>query len=277
MGKRIINTRSMVQDILTKTYYTYQIYNGKIVNRDRYLHINRNSVKFKNCNKNFGKINNGIKCFFEHTVGEDDKEPTRSHSRHPSASRAKTFHERSISRIKESSHHATMDHHGYETNNPAVLETYGEGDLNFVINQLFVDSNPPLKSDTVLILQVIEKDQKLSQVLSSYYAEKNNFVNQICATELSSEDCSSPKECYTTASFPYQYIATESKTNFGLKFRFHYRSHIFLRILRAEGLEQREVGVVRLDLEPFRTRVPEEFPFRIIKQIREINGSSYCR
>jgi hypothetical protein len=54
----------MVQDILTKTYYTYQIYNGKIVNKDHFLKINRNSVKFKSCNKNFGKINNGIKCFF---------------------------------------------------------------------------------------------------------------------------------------------------------------------------------------------------------------------
>lgn len=64
MGKRLINTRSMVQDILTKTYYTYQIYNGKIVNRDKFLRINRNSVKFRSCNKHFGKINNGIKCFF---------------------------------------------------------------------------------------------------------------------------------------------------------------------------------------------------------------------
>ena len=70
MGKRIINTRSMVQDILTKTYYTYQIYNGKIVNRDRYLRINRNSVKFRSCNKNITKINSGIKCFFQNTLGE---------------------------------------------------------------------------------------------------------------------------------------------------------------------------------------------------------------
>lgn len=70
MGKRLINTRSMVQDILTKTYYTYQIYNGKIVNRDKYLKINRNSVKFKNCNKNIGKVNNGIKCFFQNVVTE---------------------------------------------------------------------------------------------------------------------------------------------------------------------------------------------------------------
>lgn len=64
MGKRLINTRSMVQDILTKTYYTYQIYNGKIVNRDKFIKINRKSVKFRNCNQSVGKINNGIKNFF---------------------------------------------------------------------------------------------------------------------------------------------------------------------------------------------------------------------
>lgn len=69
MGKRLINTRSMVQDILTKTYYTYQLYNGQILNRDKFLKINRNSVKFRSGNKNFGKINNGIKCFFQKVVG----------------------------------------------------------------------------------------------------------------------------------------------------------------------------------------------------------------
>lgn len=35
--------------------------------------------------------------------------------------------------------------------------------------------------------------------------------------------------------------------------------------------------MIKLDLYPFRTRVPEEFPFRILKQIREIDGSNYCR
>jgi hypothetical protein len=87
------------------------------------------------------------------------------------------------------------------------LETYGEGSLNFVINQLFIDSNPPIKPDTTLVLQVIEKDKKLGQILNNYYAEKNNFVNQICTTE-AADDSHSPKDCYTTASFPYQYIAT---------------------------------------------------------------------
>jgi len=72
MGKRIINTRSMVQDILTKTYYTYQIYNGKIVNRDKFLRINRNSIKFRNSNKYFGKINNGITCFFRNVVSDKE-------------------------------------------------------------------------------------------------------------------------------------------------------------------------------------------------------------
>ena len=64
MGKRLINTRSMVQDILTKTYYTYHMYNGNILNRDKYLQIKRNSVQFRSSNQNFGKINNGIKSFF---------------------------------------------------------------------------------------------------------------------------------------------------------------------------------------------------------------------
>jgi len=63
----------MVQDILTKTYYTYQLYNGKILNKDKFLRINRNSIKFRSCNKNFGKINNGIKCFFENVVTDDSE------------------------------------------------------------------------------------------------------------------------------------------------------------------------------------------------------------
>ena len=65
MGKRLINTRSVVQDILTSTYYTYQLYNGTLANRDKFVKINRNSVKFRSCHKNFGKINNGIKSFFQ--------------------------------------------------------------------------------------------------------------------------------------------------------------------------------------------------------------------
>jgi len=65
MGKRLINAKSVVSDILTKKYYTYQIYNGKLVNKDKYMSINRNSVKFRNGNRNFGKINNRIKSFFK--------------------------------------------------------------------------------------------------------------------------------------------------------------------------------------------------------------------
>jgi hypothetical protein len=35
--------------------------------------------------------------------------------------------------------------------------------------------------------------------------------------------------------------------------------------------------VISLNLEPFKSRIAEEFPFRIVKQIREIDGESYCR
>lgn len=76
MGKRLINTRSMVQDILTKTYYTYQLYNGKLLNRDKFLRIKRDSVKFRSCNKNFGKINNGIKSFFQKIIDAPKKHNT---------------------------------------------------------------------------------------------------------------------------------------------------------------------------------------------------------
>jgi hypothetical protein len=172
----------MVQDILTKTYYTYQIYNGKIVNRDRYLKINRNSVKFKSCNKNFGKINNGIKCFFENIATEEGEKFNKDNEASTlPVSRTKTMHESSSGKLKDSQ--INMTHHGYETNNPKILETYGHGDLNFVINKLYIDSNPPIKADSILILQVIEKDQTLSQILNNYYAEKNNFVAHTCPTE----------------------------------------------------------------------------------------------
>lgn len=71
MGRRIINTQSMVHDIFTKTYYTYQIYNGKILNRDKFLTTNRNSIKFRNYDTTFGKINNCIKCFFKNISSND--------------------------------------------------------------------------------------------------------------------------------------------------------------------------------------------------------------
>lgn len=66
----------MVQDILTKTYYTYQLYNGKLLNRDKFLRIKRDSVKFRSCNKNFGKINNGIKSFFQKIIDAPKKHNT---------------------------------------------------------------------------------------------------------------------------------------------------------------------------------------------------------
>lgn len=116
-----------------------------------------------------------------------------------------------------------------------------------VIKHLFIDSNPPLKPDTILILQIIQKDNQLHKILNHYYAERNNFVKQVCQTELSDEEVTG-KDCWTTASFPYQYMASQARDAFGLKFRLHYRSHIYVRLLRAEGLEQREIGVIKLDL-----------------------------
>lgn len=58
-----------MSDILTKNYYTYQLYNGKLVNKDKYMSVNRNSPKFRQDNRNFGKINNGIKSFFKNKIG----------------------------------------------------------------------------------------------------------------------------------------------------------------------------------------------------------------
>lgn len=68
MGRRLINTRSRVVDILTGSYYTYHIYNGNLLNRDKFVTIKRDSVKFSDSNKNFGKINNGIKSFFRKVI-----------------------------------------------------------------------------------------------------------------------------------------------------------------------------------------------------------------
>lgn len=39
MGKRLINTRSIVQDYLENTFFTYQVYNGKIANKDKFVKI----------------------------------------------------------------------------------------------------------------------------------------------------------------------------------------------------------------------------------------------
>ena len=76
MGKRLINTRSVVQDILTKTYYSYQLYNGNIMNKNKYPTIKRNSIRFRSNNKSFGKINNGVKSFFHSPLnGNNSIEP----------------------------------------------------------------------------------------------------------------------------------------------------------------------------------------------------------
>lgn len=56
-----------------------------------------------------------------------------------------------------------------------------------------------------------------------------------------------------------------------------YHSHVYLRILKEDGLSQRELGVVRLSLEPFKARIPEEFGFGITKQIRNIDGVEHFR
>lgn len=68
MGRRLINVKSTIQDMLTKNYFTYSVYNGKLANRDKYQKIKRDSAKFKSCNKGFDKINNGIKSFFHKIV-----------------------------------------------------------------------------------------------------------------------------------------------------------------------------------------------------------------
>jgi len=48
MGKRLINTRSIVQDYLEKSFFSYELYNGKIVNKDKFVKIYRDSASFKN-------------------------------------------------------------------------------------------------------------------------------------------------------------------------------------------------------------------------------------
>ena len=44
MGKRLINTNSVVQDILTKTYYSYHLYNGNILNKEKELKKKKNTL-----------------------------------------------------------------------------------------------------------------------------------------------------------------------------------------------------------------------------------------
>lgn len=63
-----------------------------------------------------------------------------------------------------------LTHHGYETNNPHILETYGEGNYNFALNRMIIQSNPPLKPETMLVVQLIEKYQQLTDILNKFYA-----------------------------------------------------------------------------------------------------------
>ena len=67
MGKRLINTRSIVQDYLEKSFFSYELYNGKIVNKDKFVKIYRDSASFKNQHQTFGKINSGITQFFKNS------------------------------------------------------------------------------------------------------------------------------------------------------------------------------------------------------------------
>lgn len=99
MGKRLINVRSVVSDILTKTYYTYQIYNGKLVNKDKYMSINRNSAKFRNSNRNFGKINNGIKFFFKNKTGCGEYEGGQGEEYESKLNRTMLLEDKSLRKI----------------------------------------------------------------------------------------------------------------------------------------------------------------------------------
>jgi len=36
MAWRILNTKSMIEEYLHNMYFTYQIYNGKLVNKDKF-------------------------------------------------------------------------------------------------------------------------------------------------------------------------------------------------------------------------------------------------
>ncbi len=48
-------------------------------------------------------------------------------------------------------------------------------------------SNPPIKPDTMLMVQVIRNYQKMNEILNQSYAEKNNFFKYHCKTESGTE------------------------------------------------------------------------------------------
>jgi hypothetical protein len=106
-------------------------------------------------------------------------------------------------------------------------------------------SNPPIKPDTMLMVQVIRNYQKMNEILNQSYAEKNNFFKYHCKTESGTEK---EQDTPISACFPYEYISTSSDQNFGIKFKIPRQKEIYLRILRNEGINQRELGVVRIDL-----------------------------
>ena len=49
----------------------------------------------------------------------------------------------------------TLTYHGFETNNPQILEAVGCGNYSFVINRLVINSNPAIKPDTILVIQIV--------------------------------------------------------------------------------------------------------------------------
>lgn len=118
-----------------------------------------------------------------------------------------------------------------------------------------IKSNPPLKPESLLVLQVIERRDKLSNISNRYYAEKNNYCKQYCPTEAKDFE----KDCYTSSSFTYDYISSEK--SYGIKFRMHRLREFYIRILRNEGIQQREVGIFKINLMSYFNRQKGEFPF----------------
>lgn len=187
MGRRLINVKSTVKARLTNTYYTYSVYNGNLSsNKNKYI---KQGSKLRTNNKEFGKINNGIKSFFQKVV-----KPQQSVSEHVSKISGarrdvvdtinKTFlvEDEAIKTMRNHHKENSIVQHGYETNNPNILATVGEGHYSFIVNRLIIHNNPPVKPDALLVIQLIEGYSKLTEIVSTFYAQRNNFFRFHCKT-----------------------------------------------------------------------------------------------
>ena len=74
MGWRIVNTRSMIEEYLNSTYFTYHLYNGNMINKEK----NKDTAQKQKKKINLKQMKNVYKVFFNQKIMFNKKQNKNS-------------------------------------------------------------------------------------------------------------------------------------------------------------------------------------------------------